>query len=474
MTNNRVATVILAAGQGTRMKSSRAKVLFEVGGAPMIAWPMQRALALGADPVVVVVGHAAETVEAEVEARFPGKAHFALQTERLGTGHAARVGMAPLADFSGTVVILSGDVPLLQEASLRSLLEEVEPGRCPVAVMTTRLEDPTGYGRMVRDEAQNVVRIVEHKDASRAERAIDEVNAGLYAVDAEFLRGALARLSNDNAQGEYYLTDIVAFALDDGFQVAGLVVDPEEVQGANNRAQLAELEAIANRRTIERHLQAGVTFLDPQRTYVGAEVEIGQDAVVHPGVHLRGRTRVGAHSVLDVGVVVIDAEIGRGVSVHPYSVVEKAKVADGCSVGPFARLRPEANLAEGAKIGNFVEVKKATFGPGAKANHLAYIGDASIGAGANVGAGTITCNYDGVGKHRTQIGEGVFVGSNSTLVAPLSIGKDSYVGAGSVLTNDVPSNALALGRARQAVKEGRASAIRAEAEAKKAAQKKST
>lgn len=464
----KLAALILAAGQGTRMKSTRAKVLFEVGGAPMIAWPVRRALNLGADPVVVVVGHEADAVKAALDTRFPGRIRTALQAERLGTGHAAKVGLDAIENFEGVVMILYGDVPLLEAQSLEALRSQVRSTH-PVAVMTTRLQDPTGYGRIVRRADGQVVRIVEHKDATEAERALDEVNAGLYAVEAGFLRSALARLRNDNQQSEYYLTDIVDIALQDKLHVSAHVVAPAEVQGANTRAQLAELETLARTRTLHRHMEAGVTIIDPATTYIESEVEIGPETVVHPGVHLRGRTRIGRDCTIDVGSILTDAELNDEVCVHPYSILEGASVGRGCSVGPFARLRPQAELGEGAKVGNFVEVKKSSLGAGAKANHLAYIGDAQVGAGSNVGAGTITCNYDGVGKHQTVLGEGVFVGSNSTLVAPLKVGDGSYVGAGSVLTDPVPDQALALGRARQITKPGRAPAVRAAAEAKKAA-----
>ncbi|MEO1231843.1 MAG: bifunctional UDP-N-acetylglucosamine diphosphorylase/glucosamine-1-phosphate N-acetyltransferase GlmU [Myxococcota bacterium] len=465
--SNRLAAIILAAGQGTRMKSTRAKVLFEVAGEPMIAWPVRRALGMGADPVVVVVGHQAETVEAAVEARFPGRTRAALQAERLGTGHAARTGLDTLPDFQGVVLILYGDVPLLEEKSLRSLIACVGSNR-PVAVMTTELPDPTGYGRILRDEAGNVTRIVEHKDATEAERKVSEVNAGIYAVESNFLRSALSRLKSDNAQGEYYVTDIVDLARGDGLEVAGELVDAEEVQGANDRRQLAQLERLARRRAVERHLAAGVSFLDPETTWVGPEVEIGVDAVIHAGVHLRGKTSVGAGCIVDVGSVLTDARLEPEAVVHPYSVIEGASMGPRSQLGPFGRLRPAARLEAGARVGNFVEVKKATLGEGAKANHLAYIGDAEVGPGANLGAGTITCNYDGVGKYRTEVGEGVFVGSNSTLVAPLSIGKGAYVAAGSVLTDPVPEDALALGRARQVVKSDRAPSVRAAAVKRKA------
>lgn len=461
-----VAALILAAGKGTRMRSSRPKVLFEVGGRPMVAWALERARGAGANPAVVVVGHAAESVEAAVADRFPEGVRFALQAEQLGTGHAAKVGLDALEGFEGHVLILSGDVPLLTQASVNALLAGLAEG-CPVALLSTELDDPTGYGRVLRTE-DGVARIVEHKDASEAERAVNEVNAGIYAVEASFLRSALGRIGSDNAQSEYYLTDIVELALRDGHRVSGIVVGAEEVMGANDRAQLANLERLANARTIRAHLAAGVGFVAPELTRVGPDVEIGADALIHPGVHLRGHTKIGAGAVIDVGCVLTDAEVGPGVTLHPYSVLESARVDEGGSVGPFARLRPEAHLEAGARVGNFVEVKKSTLGKGAKANHLAYIGDAHIGAGANVGAGTITCNYDGTNKHPTRIGDGTFIGSNSTLVAPVDIGAQSYVAAGSVITEPVPGGSLSFGRARQTNKEGRAAEVRAAAAAEKA------
>ena len=465
-----VAALVLAAGQGTRMKSGQAKVLFEVASLPLIEWPLRRLDDVGASPVVIVVGHQAQAVQSYVEGRdSTAQARFALQTQRLGTGHAARVGLEQLAGFEGIILILYGDVPLLETSSLRSLLEAVDPPHRPLALISAEFEDPSGYGRVLRDEAGNVVRIVEHKDATTAERACREVNAGIYAAEAAFLRRALAGLSNQNAQGEYYLTDIVDAALAEDLEVAGLEIDAEEVQGANDRAQLAVLERLAHRRTIARHMAAGVTFLDPAHTSVGVDVEIGRDSVIHSGVHLRGKTRVGPECHVDVGCILTDTTLDSGVSVHPYSVLEGARVQSGCSVGPFARLRPETMLGPGARVGNFVEVKKSVLGPGSKANHLAYVGDSSVGALANIGAGTITCNYDGVGKSPTEIGEGVFVGSNSTLVAPVTLSAGSYVAAGSVLTEDVPENALALGRARQVNKPGRAAQVREAAKDRKKA-----
>lgn len=451
------------------MKSHRAKVLFEVGGEPMINWSIRRAISVGASPIVVVVGHESEAVKNEVTRTFGSEIQFAHQTERLGTGHAAKVGVSQIPHFEGHILILSGDVPLLEENSLRDLISELNRDTQTIAFMSTQLDNPTGYGRVVRDKASNVVRIVEHKDANRTELAINEVNAGVYVARSTFLHRALEKLSNDNAQKEYYLTDIVSLAIQDNLDVGGVIVDAEEVQGANNRAQLAELEATARRRIIYGHLMAGVTFLAPEQTYVGPEVVIGRDCVIHAGVHLRGQTELGPEVVVDAGAIITDSQIAEGSQIQAYSVLESAIVGPNCQIGPFARLRPDTTLKSQVRVGNFVEIKKSTLESGAKANHLTYLGDTSVGEDSNIGAGTITCNYDGTGKYKTQIGSKVFVGSNSTLIAPVSIGDQSYIGAGSVVNRNVPPESLTLGRSRQVDKLGRANTVRAQAAARKQA-----
>ncbi len=460
-----VAAIILAAGQGTRMNSTKAKVLHPVLGRPMIDYPIGVALQSGASPVALVIGHQAEEVRAHATRTFGDRVQFQVQTERLGTGHAAREGIKSLQGFDGLVLILSGDVPLLTATSLEKVLDAARQPQCTVGLLSARVSDPTGYGRIVRAGAA-VARIVEHKDASPAERAISEINAGVYAVSAAFLREALADLSNDNAQGEYYLTDIIAMAIAGGHTVQAVTVDdPIEVAGANNRAQLAELETALRARINRRHMLAGVSLQDPTTTFIGPEVVIGQDTTLAPGVHLRGRTEIGRDCFIDVGAVVDDSKIGDQVRIHPYTVMEQADVRTGAVAGPFARLRPGAELLEGAKVGNFVEMKKSRLGPGAKANHLTYLGDADVGEGANIGAGTITCNYDGYGKYRTEIGRNVFVGSNATLVAPVAIGDDAYVAAGSVVTEEIGPADVAFGRARQVNKPGRAPELRDRARA---------
>jgi len=466
-----LAAVVLAAGQGTRMKSTKAKVLHPVCGLPMVSYPIALSRRLGAKPVVLVVGHQAEAVQAEVERHFPEGVGFQLQAEQHGTGHAVIEGMKGLEGFEGRIFILYGDVPLLTQATLERLNSSMDAG-APLSLVTFELDDPTGYGRIVRDDEGRLLRIVEHKDANEQERAFKEVNAGIYCVEAGFLRSALSRLNNDNAQKEYYLTDIVGFAIDDGHTVAHTLADPLEVSGANDRAQLSELDLAMRRRINTQHMKAGVTLVDPESTYIEASVTIGQDTVIQPNVHLRGATEIAEGCSIDTGCVFTDAKVGPAVTFKPYTIIEDARVRDEAIVGPFSRLRPGADIMQQAHVGNFVEFKKATLGPGAKANHLAYIGDASIGAKANVGAGTITCNYDGYGKYKTEIGEGAFVGSNSTLVAPVSIGDNAYVAAGSTITDPVPTDALAFGRARQLVKPERAPKLRADAKAAAAAAKK--
>ena len=457
------AAVVLAAGKGTRLRSRHPKVLHRLGGAPLGAYPIRRALELGAREVIVVIGHASDRVRSELSARFPDQLTFVEQTEQLGTGHAARVGLAGASTACRRVLILSGDVPLLSAATLQRLLDGDER----VRFLTTRLDEPKGYGRVVRDAAGRVLRIVEQKDATADELNVQEVNAGTYFADADFLRARLGELSADNAQGELYLTDVVEAAAREGSAEAVLVDDAVQLRGVNTRRELAELQCIQWSRKAEALMAAGVTLLDPDATRIDPDVEVGTDTVLHPNVVLRGASQIGDDCEIGVGCVLDDARIADGVVLHPYTIVENARVDAEATVGPFARLRPGSHLGAGAKVGNFVETKNSRFAPGSKANHLAYVGDADVGANANVGAGTITCNYDGVGKHRTNIGDGVFVGSNATLVAPVTIGSGAYVAAGSTLTDDVPEGAVAFGRARQINKEGRAEPLREKARDRK-------
>lgn len=473
MSDNELAVVILAAGQGTRMKSDRAKVLHELGGRPLVSYPVELAQRLRANPIVVVVGHRAEEVEKAVRRRSGDRIGFAEQKEQKGTGHAVMQAMRALSGFHGRVLILSGDVPFLTLETTKNTLALTKKKGHAAVLVTMKPQDPTGYGRVRRGPKDEVLSIVEHKDATEEERQIGEVNAGIYVFEADFLRAALQALKNDNAQGEYYLTDLISIARAKGRTVGAVVTkDPIEVEGVNHRAQLSELERHQRARILHELMLSGVTMIDPATTYVSADSRIERDTILEPGVHIRGASRIGAGCHIQVGSILQDAQLSAGVTVLPYSLIDNAKVRTGARIGPFSRLRPESEVFEDAHVGNFVELKKTKLGRGAKANHLAYIGDAKVGAGSNIGAGTITCNYDGYGKYLTDIGEGVFVGSNATLVAPVRIKKDAYVAAGSTITDDVSADGLAFGRAKQVVKKGRASALRQEAKKQAEASKK--
>jgi bifunctional UDP-N-acetylglucosamine pyrophosphorylase/glucosamine-1-phosphate N-acetyltransferase len=449
-----LAAIVLAAGKGTRMKSRTAKVLHEIGGRPLAWYAVKRALDAGASPVVVVVGHQAEAVEAALVASLPGAPlRFAVQEKQLGTAHAVLAARRALRGFDGPVAILSGDVPLLETDTLLKVVRARARARVPVAFATMSLANPHGYGRVVRDAGGAPSRIVEEKDASDAERAIREVNAGLYCADATFLWKSLAKVGSDNAQEEFYLTDLVSMAAKrDG--AVSVEVPPEEASGVNDREELARAGKVLLRRRARALMRSGVTIEDPERFDCDEGVAIGPDTVIEPGVRLLGRTHVGAACRIGAGSILRDVALADQVTVNPYTVADQAIVGARAIVGPFSRLRPDSVIGEEAHVGNFVETKKTTLGKGAKANHLTYLGDAVIGAKTNVGAGTITCNYDGEKKHPTRIGAGAFIGSDSILVAPIEIGDGAYVAAGSTLTDAVPAGALALGRARQVTKEG--------------------
>ncbi len=443
------AVVIMAAGLGTRMKSETIKVLHEVAGQALIDYPVRQALALGAEKVVVILGHQRARVEAHLAKVFEGApVDTAVQEEQLGTAHAVLCAQQALAGFEGHVFILSGDVPNLDLETLNAL--DAHTGDALVGVLGMRLEEPARYGRLVR-EGESLVRIVEAADCDAEELAIQAVNAGVYRADARFLFEVLGGLRTDNAQGEYYLTDLVAHAAAAGGARA-LVLEgeaAESLHGVNDRADLARVEAYAQRRLRAALMRAGVTLRDPARVYLHEGVQVGPDTILEPDVNLQGDTRIGRDCVVEQGCRLTDAHVGDGVHLKAYTVAEDAIIEDRCAVGPFARLRTGTRLGEKVKVGNFVETKKAEFGPGAKASHLSYLGDASIGAGANIGAGTITCNYDGYQKYRTVIGERAFIGSDTQLVAPVTVGDDAFVGAGSTVTEDVESGHLALSRTRQ-------------------------
>ena len=447
------AAVVLCAGKGTRMKSEQAKVLHPLLGRPLCAWPLATAAEAGARPVVAVLGYQADDVRAAIQTHCASlQTRFSVQAQPLGTADAVRAAAAELRDAQGPVLILYGDTPLVTSATLRRLLEAQARGPGPLALVSSTAADPTGYGRLLR-QGGRVVRVVEERDASEAERRIVEVNAGVYAVDADFLWKALASLKPSNAQGEYYLTDVVALAAATG-EVAVVAADFEETAGVNDRVDLATCARVLRRRINQAHMRAGVSLEDPDSTTIEGPVELSPDVVLEAFVTLRGRTRVAGGAHIGQGSVLVDVQVGAQTEIRPYCVMEQSSIGPRCVLGPFARLRPGSELAEGVHLGNFVETKKARIGKGSKANHLSYLGDAVVGAGVNVGAGTIICNYDGVAKHLTEVGDGVFIGSDTQLLAPVKVGEGAFIAAGTTVTEDVPADALALSRTPQVVKPG--------------------
>ncbi|HYZ86692.1 MAG TPA: bifunctional UDP-N-acetylglucosamine diphosphorylase/glucosamine-1-phosphate N-acetyltransferase GlmU, partial [Bryobacteraceae bacterium] len=451
--NDKLTVVILAAGLGTRMKSRKAKVLHEAGGLPLVEHVVLSALALApADRVVVVVGHQAEQVEAQLSHY---NVRFVRQTDQRGTGHALSVCRDAVPDHEGQLVVLYGDCPLLQQSTLETLLQTHAAQRVAATVITTELDDPTGYGRMIVDQNRNVQAIVEHKVATPEQRAVREINSGIYSFEAPLLWKHLPEIEPNPISGEYYLTDIVEILNRAGHRVHALLHrDASELLGINTRVELAEVDRIFRQRKVRELMLEGVTIQRPETVTIDRSVRIGMDTIIEPFVRILGSTHVGENCRIGAGAILEDAEIADQVDIAPYTIVRTSSIGERASIGPFARLRQNNMVGAGAHIGNFVELKNTHFGEGVKAGHLAYLGDAEIGPGTNVGAGTITCNYDGVKKHKTKVGSSAFLGSNSTLVAPISIGDGAYVGAASVVTDDVPADALALGRARQVVKEG--------------------
>lgn len=435
--------VILAAGKGTRMRSQLAKVLHPLAGRPLIQHVVDAAAPLKPRNLAIVVGHQAEDVQAYL-GDGPIWIH---QAQQQGTGHAVKLAMAQLPG-DGVILVLYGDVPLVSQTTLERALEAAAGGA--VGLVTADFDDPAELGRIVRNSDGNIECIVEFKDASEEQRAIREINSGIMAVPAAQLQSWLDDVAPHNAQGEYYLTDIIAMAVRDGVEVQGVqAARPEEVSGVNDRVQLAALERIYQRAEAERLMRAGVTIADPERLDIRGRISAGEDCFIDVNVVLQGEVSLGAGVRLGPGAVVIDSVLGDGVEVHAHTVVEGANVARDCSLGPFARIRPGTRLEDGVKIGNFVETKKAHLGPGTKASHLSYLGDATLGADCNVGAGTVTCNYDGIDKHQTDIGDNVFVGTNSTLIAPINIEDGAFVAAGSTVTTKVEQGDLAVGRAKQ-------------------------
>ncbi|MDQ3803930.1 MAG: bifunctional UDP-N-acetylglucosamine diphosphorylase/glucosamine-1-phosphate N-acetyltransferase GlmU [Acidobacteriota bacterium] len=445
--------LILAAGLGTRMRSSTAKVLHKLGGRPLIAHVCRTASALvkGERPVYVVVGHQAEEVKEAVRAELgEGGAVFVTQTEQRGTGDAVFAARDALAEANSTLLVLSGDVPLVRAETLGALVHQHRTHRgrgAACTLLSVRLEDPTGYGRVIRDEEGRFERIVEQKDATPEERQINEINAGIYCFETRLLFQALERVRPENAQGEFYLTDVPGILRADGEDVSVYVHgDAREVSGINTRVELSEFERLLRMRTLRSlMLNGGVTVIDPQHTYVSPDAQIGRDTVIYPGVHVEGRTTIGEGCRIGPGTRITNSRVGNGVTVKDHCVLVDSEVADHCEVGPFAHLRMNARMEEAAAVGNFVEVKKARLGSRTKAMHLSYLGDAEIGERTNIGAGTVTCNYDGKQKHPTHIGDDVKVGSDTMFVAPVNVGSRSVTGAGSVVTEDVPPDTLVAG-----------------------------
>lgn len=448
---NKVAGIVLCAGQGTRMKSERAKMLHDVAGVPMCCWPIGRIANIADSEVIAVIGYQGEEVKSAVLERFGNRVKFAWQKDAIGTGDAVKAGLWQVSEDVSTVIVIGSDTPLLRENTIEGLLKAQENSDAKVALFSSVYENPTGYGRIIRDPEGSVIAIVEETDASEEQKRIKEVNTGIYAFDAQFLREEIQELNSSNSQNEFYLTDVIRSARRKyGAQaVATCDIENEEVAGINDRVQLSEAEAIMRKRLNHHWMKEGVTMIDPATTYIDAEVELSADVTLYPNVMLKGRTRVMENATIESGCVVTNSVIGEGSHLFSHSVLENASLGARTKVGPFARLRPGSVLDEETKVGNFVEMKKTHLKKGAKANHFAYLGDSEIGENCNIGAGTITCNYDGFKKHKTIIGDGSFVGSNSTLVAPVEIGELAYIGAGSTVTKDVPSGALAVSRSRQ-------------------------
>jgi bifunctional UDP-N-acetylglucosamine pyrophosphorylase/glucosamine-1-phosphate N-acetyltransferase len=468
-----LAVVVMAAGLGKRMRSKQAKVLHPVAGQAMVLYSVGLGLRVAGGAVAVVVGHQADLVRQVIDRATSGKSRSAPvaiveQREQLGTGHAVLQSRPVFAvgksGAPSSYLILNGDTPLLQETTVRELLRVHKAERATVTILTAILEDASGYGRVVRDESakRGVSRIVEDRDADAGEQAIREINVGTYVVDGEFLFSALDKLNPSNAQGEYYLTDIIRLAAEAGHRVAAVVLDnPDEGLGVNTRRQLAEAEQVVRKQIRDRWLDAGVTMIDPASTWIDAAVTIGRDTVLYPNVMLEGATVIGEDCVLRSSSRLTDCVVGNAVEILDHCVFADSHIEDGAHLGPFTHLRPGVVVRKKAKVGNFVEMKKTDLGEGSKANHLSYLGDATIGKGVNIGAGTITCNYDGRQKFQTVIGDGVFLGSDTQLVAPVTVGAGAIIAAGTTVTENVPADALVIGRVPQLNRAGWAARRRA-------------
>lgn len=446
--SNRYA-IILAAGQGTRMKSKLYKVLHPVCGKPMVQHVIDHVNQLQIEDIVTVIGHGAE----KVQEQLGDSCKYALQDQQLGTAHAVMQAESVLSGKSGTTLVICGDTPLIKAETMEELIALHERSQAKATILTAYADNPTGYGRVLRGEGGLVEKIVEHKDASDEERYVKEINTGTYCFDNQALFSALKKVSNENVQGEYYLPDVIEILKQEGETVTAFQSsDFEETLGVNDRVALSQAEQILRKRINESHMRNGVTIIDPLTTFIEADVQIGQDTVIKPGSCIKGNSVIGQDCMIGPNTEINDCEIGDGTEIFQ-SVVHESSIGSAVKIGPFAHVRPHSDIHDSVKIGNFVEIKKAVFGNGSKASHLSYIGDAEVGENVNIGCGSITVNYDGKNKHLTKIEDNVFIGCNSNLVAPVTIGEGAYVAAGSTITQDVPQEALSVARARQVNKE---------------------
>jgi bifunctional UDP-N-acetylglucosamine pyrophosphorylase / glucosamine-1-phosphate N-acetyltransferase len=448
--------IVLAAGQGTRMKSDLYKVLHPVCGKPMVAHVIDNIKKLEAKRIVTIVGHGAEQVEQTLGA----KSEYVLQEEQLGTAHAVGQAESALGNLEGTTIVVCGDTPLIRSETMEALIAHHNESGAKATILTAHADDPTGYGRIVRGEDGQVLRNVEHKDATDDELVVTEINTGTYCFDNKSLFETLKKVTNDNAQGEYYLPDVIGILQAEGARVSAHVTnDFSETLGVNDRVVLSQAERVMRNRLAEMHMRNGVTIINPENTYISADAEIGRDTILQPGTMIEGNTKIGEGCTIGPNSQIVNSVIGNETTVHS-SVIVESNIGSNTAVGPFAHVRPESNLGNHVRIGNFVEVKKSTLGDGSKSAHLSYIGDAIVGSDVNFGCGTIVVNYDGKKKHTTIVEDNAFIGCNSNLVSPVTVGKGAYVAAGSTITKDVPEDSLAIARARQDNKEGYVSKLK--------------
>ncbi|WP_246946025.1 bifunctional UDP-N-acetylglucosamine diphosphorylase/glucosamine-1-phosphate N-acetyltransferase GlmU [Bacillus pinisoli] len=441
--------VVLAAGQGTRMKSKLYKVLHPVCGKPMVEHVIDEVSSLQLHKIVTIIGHGAELVKSTLGER----SEYALQEQQLGTAHAVMQASTQLKEEKGTTLVICGDTPLITSQTMEELLKHHEETNAKATILTAHAEDPTGYGRIIRQSNGDVKRIVEHKDATEEERKVQEINTGTYCFDNEALFQALSQVSNDNVQGEYYLPDVIEILKNAGETVSAYQTERfEETLGVNDRVALSQAEKIMRERINKKHMVNGVSIIDPSNTYISAEAVIGPDSIIYPGTTLTGNTAIGNDCIIGPNTEIKDCTVGDRTTIRQ-SVAHQSFIGSDVAIGPFAHIRPDSQIHDEVKIGNFVEIKKAVFGKGSKASHLSYIGDANVGSDVNLGCGSITVNYDGKNKYQTVIEDGAFIGCNSNLIAPVTVGKNAYVAAGSTITNNVPEEALSIARARQTNKE---------------------